>query len=237
MSAPRTPRTIVFAHDPLSWEAGRRMAVGALVVTALGLVLGFLVNAQTPLPVEDVALGEGAEGRTDGMTALMRAVSTAGHLWVVALAAAAIAPLLRWLTRGWEAAWLLALTLLGSLLITGLIKVVVGRERPLDALVDATSAAFPSGHASRAAALSALAIWAVAVLVRRTGVRVALTVALVGVAVLQGVSRVYLGIHWPSDVLYGLLLGAWWVVVLLKAVEPRVVPVRVDADEPQIAHP
>ena len=102
------------------------------------------------------------------------------------------------------------LVLLGiAILVTEALKFAVGRPRPCVALPDVHSVlgfgcdaeidpAFPSGHASRAFALAAfLGIrfrW-------RAGIPGALFAGLVGL------SRIYLGVHWPSDVLAGAVVG------------------------------
>ncbi|MFC7217650.1 phosphatase PAP2 family protein [Streptomyces polyrhachis] len=117
-----------------------------------------------------------------------------------------------WLLRRGErrtAAWVFATGLLATLLQQGL-KAAVGRERPYwpDPVDSARYAAFPSGHAMSAAVACGLLLW----LLRRYGTtrrtwhlaRGAAAGTVVGV----GFTRVYLGVHWPSDVLGGWLLGA-----------------------------
>lgn len=107
------------------------------------------------------------------------------------------------------AGWVAATTLLSSLLQQG-IKAAVGRERPRwpDPVDSAHYAAFPSGHAMTAVVSCGLLLW----LLRRYDAgprirRAALTVASISVLGV-GVTRLYLGVHWPSDVLGGWLLGA-----------------------------
>jgi undecaprenyl-diphosphatase len=81
-----------------------------------------------------------------------------------------------------------------------MLKDIIGRMRPEDAriLLDATSTyGMPSGHAARTVA-AAVALWALGPRWR---------VATFGFAALTMVSRVYVGVHWPSDVLLGALIG------------------------------
>ncbi|WP_405702460.1 phosphatase PAP2 family protein [Streptomyces sp. NBC_01383] len=107
------------------------------------------------------------------------------------------------------AGWVAATSLFSSLLQQG-IKAAVGRERPQwsDPVDSAHYAAFPSGHALTAMVSCGLLLW----LLRRHGAgprmwRAALVAAWVSVLGV-GVTRLYLGVHWPSDVLGGWLLGA-----------------------------
>ncbi|MCX4849754.1 phosphatase PAP2 family protein [Streptomyces sp. NBC_00893] len=107
------------------------------------------------------------------------------------------------------AVWVAATSVLGTVVQQGL-KSAVGRARPQwpDPVDSAHYAAFPSGHAMTATVSCGLLLW----LLHRHGAgarpwRSALVVACVSV-VGVGVTRLYLGVHWLSDVLAGWLLGA-----------------------------
>ena len=108
-----------------------------------------------------------------------------------------------------DALWLVAATALGLLLQYG-VKVAVGRPRPVwpDPVDTARQAAFPSGHAMTAAVVCGLLLW----LLHRHGAGRTLwpaAVLLAGVSVVGvGLTRVWLGVHWLSDVVGGWLLGA-----------------------------
>lgn len=93
---------------------------------------------------------------------------------------------------------LAAVSLLGSSLIAQGVKWVTRRERPEPMHESRNNTSFPSQHSSGAAA--------VAVLVARRHPRLAW--AIWGLALLIGLSRIYLGRHYPTDVLTGFLLGA-----------------------------
>ncbi|WP_371673139.1 phosphatase PAP2 family protein [Streptomyces sp. NBC_00289] len=114
----------------------------------------------------------------------------------------------------WTALWLATTCALGTLLQQG-IKAAVDRPRPVwsDPVDSAHYAAFPSGHALTATVVFGLLLW----LLHHHGAgRVlwgtALTVAALSV-VGVGLTRIWLGVHWPSDVLGGWLLGALVVAV------------------------
>ena len=145
---------------------------------------------------------------TDEVTALAAGItaiaSTTAVLLVGAVAAAAL------LVRGQRhGAVSLALAVGGTQAVVYGIKELVARARPpaSSALVDAAGHAFPSAHAASSVALYGLL--AVLVLSRAHGrariAAVALTVAGVGVI---GLTRIYLGAHYPSDVVAGWLVGA-----------------------------
>jgi membrane-associated phospholipid phosphatase/uncharacterized damage-inducible protein DinB len=92
--------------------------------------------------------------------------------------------------------------------IVDLLKAVTDRPRPTlwPHLVAVSSSSFPSGHATAGAALYPLLGW-IALRARRRGRVVGWALGL-AVGIFVGVGRLYLGVHWPSDVLAGWVLGA-----------------------------
>lgn len=111
----------------------------------------------------------------------------------------------------------------GAVVNSGL-KAFFVRVRPevVPHLVEVTSASFPSGHAMN----SAMVYLTLASLAARSQEQVTVRLYLLGVAILLtmivGTTRVYLGVHWPSDVIAGWCIGAIWAVLcslLAKALQ------------------
>lgn len=118
------------------------------------------------------------------------------------------------------AVWVAVTCALGTLLQQGL-KAAVGRERPVwpDPVDSAHYAAFPSGHAMTTTVVCGLLLWLLQLygagrVLWRTAVVVSV-VSVVGV----GLSRIWLGVHWASDVLGGWLLGALTVALAVWSYE------------------
>ncbi len=117
--------------------------------------------------------------------------------------------------RRWNEGVLLVAGAGGGLLISQGLKLVFGRERPDLAYraVEAVNASFPSGHAM----LSAVVFLTLGVLAARFADRRRVKVLAMGAAVLVsllvGLSRIYLGVHWASDVLAGWCVGAAWAML------------------------
>lgn len=113
---------------------------------------------------------------------------------------------------------------LGEALTWGL-KFLFARQRPQDSLVRAAGNAFPSGHSFTAAALYGFIIYLVWAHAKHPLLRASVTALLGTVAILVGVSRIVLRVHWFSDVLGGFTLGLGWLVcclLLMRALElPR----------------
>jgi undecaprenyl-diphosphatase len=205
-------------------SAARRelAATSALLVAALG-GWGFLSIAD-----------EVAEGETRGLDlAVLRALRVDGqpHVlvgpkWlhvaaadITALGSITVLGLLIVLAfallaslRRWTEALLLVGGAGGGLAISQGLKRVFERERPdlVYRAVEAVNASFPSGHAM----LSAVVFLTLGVLAARFAdkrrVKVLAVVAAVLVSLLVGLSRIYLGVHWASDVLAGWCVGAAW---------------------------
>jgi undecaprenyl-diphosphatase len=115
----------------------------------------------------------------------------------------------------------IAASLIGSSVIDGWLKHLIARPRPelVPHLVQVTNASFPSGHAmvSSAVYLTLALMLAEGVEVdgwRGRAARVAVVAFFSALAVLIGMSRVYLGVHWPSDVLAGWCFGTAWALLV-----------------------
>ncbi|MEU0087403.1 phosphatase PAP2 family protein [Streptomyces sp. NPDC006274] len=145
--------------------------------------------------------------------------------WTMRLLSAAAAGWL-WLRRErLLAMWVAVVTAAGAGLQQA-VKALVGRERPRwpDPVDAADYAAFPSGHAMSAVVTCGLLLW----LLRRRGVTGrawAWCVALAGVCVAGvGFTRIYLGVHWPSDVVGGWLLGGFVVALAVASYRRAALP-------------
>lgn len=97
------------------------------------------------------------------------------------------------------------------------LKPVVGRARPDDTLtaVESMGFAFPSGHSVYAFLFGGLLIYLAGDLIRNTLVRRTVQVAIGLWVMAMGTSRVYLGVHWPSDVIGGFMFGAIALTVII----------------------
>lgn len=176
---------------------------------AVGALLTVLVTVEwSPLLAADRALAEGLHRHAVAHplpTRIARVLTDwFWDPWTMRLLGLLLAARLWW--RGARGR---ALVVVGALVVAmaaqGGLKALVGRERPVwpDPVDSARLAAYPSGHAMTAIVACALLLWAAG----RVPGPAALALAAVSVAG-AGVTRLYLGVHWGSDVLGGWLLGA-----------------------------
>jgi len=109
----------------------------------------------------------------------------------------------------------LVLTVAGGAVASTLLKQLFARSRPdlVQHLVEVTSASFPSGHAMN----SAVTYLTLGVMLARTQNNPPIRIYLICLAVILtmtiGLSRVYLGVHWPSDVIAGWCVGGAWAIL------------------------
>lgn len=141
----------------------------------------------------------------------MRDLTALGGVTILTLMTGAV--LVYLILRGARASALFVLcAVLGGQLLSHFAKFAFSRPRPdlVPHGVDVATASFPSGHSM----MAAVTYLTLAVMLARTEtqhrIRVFLIVLAALLAVLVGTSRVYLGVHWPSDVLAGWCLGAAW---------------------------
>jgi undecaprenyl-diphosphatase len=158
-----------------------------------------------------------------------------GATVLVMLTLAAIGYLL--LRRKGGAAMFITASVLGGTLLSSLLKNVFERTRPdvVPHLMEATSASFPSGH-SMLAMVTYLTLGSVLAEVHpNRRFKVYILSWAVFLSLLVGWSRIYLGVHWPTDVLGGWCLGSAWALgcgVVAVALQRRGVIEPSDKDKP-----
>jgi len=196
---------------------GRLLAglLGALVVLAAAVPLGIAVRAEHPGLVEaDQAASRAAERATSGSDALLLAaelVTYLGDPWLVTLGSLLLALLLLHAGRRRLALFVVAARVGAQVLSSGL-KEVYDRARPVfdEPVATALGASFPSGHSLGSAAFYAMLAVVLAPRLTRAWPLLVAAAALSG---LVAASRVLLGVHYPSDVAAGLLIGWGWVAL------------------------
>ena len=120
------------------------------------------------------------------------------------------------LRRRFAEALLVTVVVAGGQALGTLAKNLVGRQRPpvAGALIARPGGyAFPSGHALAAVLLYGVLAFLLVRSQSNRGARIAATRRPVAIIVLVGLSRVYLGVHWPSDVLAAWVLGGVWLAI------------------------
>ena len=183
------------------------VGVGAALTVSLVLVCVFAARFPT-FPGDRWLLEQVLAAQTPVLTAVATALAWAGSLPV-----AAVLVLLSLAVVWFRAPRVQFLTALAGafLMLLGLgLKFLIARPRPDSWISEAGSIpyGFPSGHTVFAAVFLGLAIIFVGARIQRRGVRLAVQAGLLLLILAFGASRVYLGVHWPSDIVGGWLYGA-----------------------------
>ena len=171
-----------------------------LVALLLAVIVG---NDPSPFGV-DIAWAKRATAiRGDGLTFVANVFGALGRFplsWLIV----AVAGSILWRQRRRRAIAVLLIGEVASWATNSLIKAAVDRPRPPGAIVEASRSSFPSGHAAFAAVTAVLLVG----LLVPTGRRVGPAFLAAALALVMGLSRTYLGVHWLSDVIAGLCVGA-----------------------------
>lgn len=205
----------------------RRLAASALALAVALCLVGFvIVDLLTPSALttwED----EVNRGAVDRRTPTMDTVSSVGSrlsdtFTCIALLVVMVLVLRWWLGR-WRESLVLTVAIVGELLIFLVVTFVVHRDRPDVPKLDAAppTSSFPSGHTAAAVAIYgclAFIVWRR--MSNRTLAGVIVTLCcLVPFAV--GASRIYRGMHHPTDVLFGAIGGGIWLLVVVSTLLPH----------------
>ncbi len=190
-------------------HSATRLVLGFLAFVLIGWGAGELWLS-TVGSADLNAAGDLAAQRSEALTNAARVVTWAGSAFLLVPLAVICCLALSGAGLRREA-FALALSLGGAMLLSDLVKLLVSRPRPpIEHLQAVTGSSFPSGHATQASAFWFSLVFVLrAVGASRMITRVATGLALV-LVVAVAASRVYLGVHYPSDVIAGMLLGTAW---------------------------
>jgi undecaprenyl-diphosphatase len=197
---------------------------GVYVLLTAAIVFALLARFYERFP-GDVALIQWVQSwRRPVVTAFMEAFSLIGKSWIlIGLAGATVLGLFL-VHRRREC--FAAVGVLVILLLTPFLQMLVDRSRPPADLVGINDPfrgfGFPSGHAYQSFVLFSFLIYLTTVLISRTWLRRTVQAFLAFLILGIGISRIYLGAHWPSDVLGSYLLGGSFLALLLRGHQTKV---------------
>ena len=183
----------------------------------------------------DLRIGDMASRvRTPRLDRIMSAVTRLGD-WQLLVPATILLIVVFWQAGHRVSALLFAGSVLGGFGLSSLLKVLVTRARPhlWPAIVVESTYSYPSGHTVMATVFFGGLAAIVFHLRRDRAARVAAVAFAAAVVLLVATSRVYLGAHWATDTIGGMMTGMIWVLIYAAAIEfaakpSSKTPVRVD---------
>jgi membrane-associated phospholipid phosphatase len=220
---------------------GRRPAVvrvigglllGTLAVLGSAILFGWLASVPAVVHLDRALLGDLAARHDPAFAGAFRWLTWLGDARIVSPIAAVLCGILV-LRHQLLPAATVAIAVWGGLVVSLAAKAIVARERPTSAgrLDHVVGSSLPSTHAALAVVLFGVVAWLVTPHVGAVAIRASIwgTAGLLAAAV--GVSRVSLGVHWPTDVLSGWCLGVGWEVTCILVAKRSLLSAR-DATRP-----
>ncbi|MCX5068073.1 phosphatase PAP2 family protein [Micromonospora lupini] len=205
----------------------RRVLLPVSLLFGVMVLLGVLVTrvfARTwPFTVEDAVNREFAGDRTGGWNNVSLVFSTLASTQLIVVVTVLVALALRlWLKR-WREPLFLCAAVSAQALVFLLTTMVIDRQRPAVEHMDTSppTSSFPSGHTSAAVALYVGIAVLMALRARSTGAKVAWWTLLLMVPLGVALTRMYRGMHHPSDVAASFLNGGTCVAIMARAVLDR----------------
>lgn len=225
---PGTPAWAVsLLHRLAQWTSPH---AALLITLALGLIPAVLLTlgsaevydavvesdgvALLDQPALDAALAVRSPWTDTAVTAFTNLAGTVG----MPILAGAAMLVLAWRWKSWTPVLLMVSAAAGSLLMTVAGKDLIGRTRP--PLPDAVppyeySASFPSGHSLNSVVIAGMVAYLIILRLQARRTKLLTAAAAAAFAVAVGLSRVYLGHHWLTDVLVAWTLGLAWLAVVI----------------------
>ena len=207
-----------------------RLGGGAVAIWAglslIGLLFTHVISPNGPPAWDSGVVDRLAAHRTTALDTATQLGSGIANTQTVIVVTLAVMLLLRWRLGRWYESWVVVAAIIGELVVFVAITATVHRDRPTVVRLDAAppTSSFPSGHTAAAVAL--YGCLAILLLKLWPGVAARLAATLLfAIPVVVGLSRLYRGMHFPTDVLFGALGGGLWlsvvVTTLLAARRPR----------------
>ena len=156
-----------------------------------------------------------APQRTGTLTKIMRLVTFLGNTEFLIIANILLIVIFYRQKNYWFALTV-AVVAVSNVIIMSVLKRLFQRQRPPDPLIDGiTNFSFPSGHAFMSVAFYGLLIWFTAITITDKWLQRVLIVVFLLLILLIGFSRIYLRVHYTTDILAGFTLGFTWLIISL----------------------
>ncbi|MDI3210482.1 phosphatase PAP2 family protein [Arthrobacter sp. AL12] len=200
------------------------MLIGGVVVVVLALlsaeVYDDVVDDAGLANLDKPTLGMMEQLRSPGLDAFVTGFTNIGGGIGMPILASILTAWLIWTSRTWRPLILIGGAAAVSVTATSLGKTLIGRARPdhSDAVPPyENSPSFPSGHTLNTTVVIGLVVYLACLQIQSTAARAGLIVAGGSFIFAMGMSRVYLGHHWMTDVIIGWVLGLAWVGIVILA--------------------
>ncbi|WP_239551290.1 phosphatase PAP2 family protein [Paenibacillus elgii] len=147
------------------------------------------------------------------LTVWMKGITELGSFQTLSVLLLVSVSLMVWRRKKWEALFFMV-AVTGGMLFNQLLKQIFERQRPiLHRIVEETGYSFPSGHSMGSIVFYGMLAMLLLMFVKSPVLKLLIAVTAGCLIIMIGVSRIYLGVHYPSDVAAGFAAGAAWLTV------------------------
>ncbi len=193
-----------------------------IFIVSLLVFVVLTIDASTAFITQTIDLGILAalqDSWTPDRTVFVYALSDlSGEAAVISFAVVILIILI--IRRRWNLLLFHISALIGSLFIFSFMKALIGRERPLTKISEVPQMSFPSGHATMSMTMAAILYFLLKYRVKPS-FRTVLFCLCASFPLMISFTRVYLNVHYPSDVIAGMALGLIWIIILSKIYLPE----------------
>ncbi|TVU64068.1 phosphatase PAP2 family protein [Paenarthrobacter nitroguajacolicus] len=196
------------------------LGVALCLASVFGEVYESVTEADGVAGLDDPVLAAAKTVRSPALDVAVTAYTNIGGTVGMPIIAVGIMIFLATRRRSWTPVILMLAAGLGSLVITILGKPIFGRTRPdmADAIPPYEhSASFPSGHSLNSIVIAGIVAYLIILRLKTMRARVITVVVAAAFALTMGLSRVYLGHHWLTDVLAAWAIGIAWLALVITA--------------------
>ncbi|GEN84150.1 phosphatidylglycerophosphatase B [Sporosarcina luteola] len=181
---------------------------GIFVFLAVGISRDTMIGFDRPI----IQTVQGWEA--SWLTPIMNAFTLIGSTKAVMFLIIAVTALLYWVFRARSSAYFFFFALIGTGVLNQSLKIIFKRARPeFHRLAEATGYSFPSGHTMMAFSLYTMAVILLWRQLRTTTAKIVLLAFAVFMFGMIAISRIYLGVHYPSDIAGGISASAFWIIL------------------------
>ena len=183
---------------------------GIFVFLAVGISRDTMIGFDRPI----IQTVQGWEA--SWLTPIMNSFTLIGSTKAVMFLIIAVTALLYWVFRARSSAYFFFFALIGTGVLNQSLKIIFKRARPeFHRLAEATGYSFPSGHTMMAFSLYTMAVILLWRQLRTTTAKIVLLAFAVFMFGMIAISRIYLGVHYPSDIAGGISASAFWIILTM----------------------
>ena len=204
----------------LSIHLAAGFVISAILIWIFGEIMGSIMPEKPLNIIDQWVLERALYFRTPSLNAIMVGVTQLGSLAVIVILSLPISMLL-FLRRKFDALICYLTSVIGGAFLNYILKAAIQRDRPItdETLVHVTSFSFPSGHAMLSTILYGMIGYYLIRYINSWRLRSFVALSMVFIILLIGFTRIYLQVHYLSDIIAGYVGGGLWLVICITGLE------------------